>query len=293
MSRRSLTRTRIGLAAIALLVSIAGIGAATPASGQALVLPTPKDFVSHLDLECFQTDPGQPPQLPTALVLSHLNPALANLPRFQAILGPRTQLCAPVAKNDRIPPSPALDFIRFVDLSCYQLRNIGPGPIVPLKLNHLNPQLANLPTKEIRLLEPEQLCLPVIKNGVFPPTREVFNLIQFIDLACFREDPPVPLNIGLRLSQLNPELRSIPPTAVRVTDNRQLCVPVRKNNQEIPRDVLNIVQWIDLEKYDIVAPPIPAFDLKLTHINPLFKGWSEPATLLERQQLAVPVAKDG
>ena len=39
-----------------------------------------------------------------------------------------------------------------------------------------------------------------------------------------------------------------------VTFNRQLCVPVQKNNQVIPDDVLNVVRWVDLEKFDIVTP---------------------------------------
>lgn len=31
----------------------------------------------------------------------------------------------------------------------------------------------------------------------------------------------------------------------------QLCVPVQTDDQEIPEDVLEIVEWIDLEKYDL------------------------------------------
>lgn len=292
MSGRSRGRTRAGLAAVTLLVSLTGIGAATPAAGQALALPTPKDFVSHLDLECFQTDPARPPQLPTPLVLSHLNPALASVPRFQATLGERTQLCAPVAKNDRIPPPDVLEFVRFVDLSCYRLG--GPNAAVPLTLSHLNPQLTALPRTQVRFTTPEQLCLPVIKNDVLPPP-EVLNLVRFIDLACYRIDPQVPLNIGLRLTQLNRVLGTIPPTAVRVHENRQLCVPVRKNNQEIPPEVLRIISFVDLQKYDITAATtLPPIDLRLRHINPLLAHLPiEGARLLARQQLALPVAKNG
>jgi hypothetical protein len=291
MSRRSIDRTRIGLAVVALLTALLGIGTATPASGQALALPTPKDFVSNLDLECFRTNASNSPT-PASLVLSHLNPVLGHLPRFEVNLGGRTQLCVPVAKNNQIPPPGVLEFVRFVDLSCY--RTSGPTLNFPLVLSHLNPLLASLPRKEIRMLAPEQVCLPVIKNDVVPPA-EVLRLVRFIDLACYRTDPPAPLNIGLKLTQLNPVLGHIPPADVKVRENRQLCVPVRKNNQEIPAEVLNIVRWIDLEKYDILAPTLPTpINLKLRHINPLMGNTPiEAATLTGRQQLALPVAKNG
>lgn len=85
----------------------------------------------------------------TPLVLSHLNPALADLPREAVTLGPRTQLCAPVAKNNRIPPPEVLEFIRFVDLACYQIR--GATANFPLVFSHLNPQLRDLPRRQIVL----------------------------------------------------------------------------------------------------------------------------------------------
>jgi hypothetical protein len=291
MSRRPTRRTRIGLAVVTLLTAVLGIGAATPVSGQAPALPAPKDFVSYLDLECFQTN-ASPPPVPASLVLSHLNPVLEHLPRFQVTLGGRTQLCAPVAKNDRIPPPGVLEFVRFVDLSCY--RTTGPAANTPLVLSHLNPLLTGLPRKETRMLTPEQVCLPVIKNDVVPPA-EVLRLVRYIDLACYRTDPPAPLDIGLKLTQLNPVLGHIPPAGVGVRENRRLCVPVRKNNQEIPAEVLDIVRWIDLEKYDIAAPALPfPVNLKLRHINPLLGNTPvEEAVLTGRQQLALPVAKNG
>lgn len=291
MHRGKLSRARLGLAILALVASIAGTGAAaaTPAPAPQ-ALPTPLAFTSYLDLECFRTDPYTPP--PVSLVLSHLNPVLADLPRFTVTLGTRTQLCAPVAKNDKYPPPDVLDFVRYVDLACYQ---IDGAPLnYPITLNHLNPLLEHLPRKSVRMAEPEQLCLPVIKNGVVPPA-EVLRLARYIDLACFRIEPPEPLGVALTLTQLNPVLRDIPPTDVRVWDNRQLCVPVRKNDQFIPDDVLRIVQWVDLEKYDIIAPPLDQnIFLRLQHINPLLTGLPvEPAQLLERHQLALPVAKNG
>jgi hypothetical protein len=292
MIRRSLTRARLGMAVMVLVATVSGTVAATPASSQTQALPSPLQFVSHLDLECFRTNSYTPPPLPAPLVLSHLNPVLAQLPPWSTtVFGPRTQLCVPVAKNGVLPPPGVLDFIRFVDLSCYRIT--GPTVNFPLTLSHLNPQLGHLPRKQVTMVAPEQLCVPVIKNNSVPPA-EVLSLVRFIDLACFRTAPQVPLDISLKLTQLNPVLTGIPPTEVRVRENRQLCVPVRKNNQAIPAAVLNIVRWIDLEMYDIVAPTLPAINLTLRHINPLLTGLPpEPATLLARQQLALPVAKNG
>ena len=282
---------RIGLITIALSATLTGIGTATPATNQALALPTPLAFVSNLDLECFKTDPFQP-AVSAPIVLSHLNPVLANLPRESVTLGPRTQLCAPVAKNGRIPPPGVLDFVRFVDLSCYQIR--GATLNFPLVLSHLNPLLSTLPRQSVRLIAPDQLCLPVIKNNVVPPP-EVLNLVRYIDLKCYVIQPQVPLNIGLNLAQLNPVLGNIPRADVRVVENRQLCVPVRKNEQVIPPEVLNIVRWIDLEKFDIIAPPLPTtISLRLQHINPLLANLpAEPARLTGAAQLGLPVAKNG
>jgi hypothetical protein len=284
-------RTRIGLMVVALLTSVIGIGSATPAASQVQAFPTPLDFVSNLDLECFKTDPFTPP--PANLVLSHLNPVLAGFPRVPVTLGPRVQLCAPVFKNNAVPPASVLQFVRFVDLSCYQVNTTASSQI-PLVVSHLNPLLRDLPRREITLFGPTQLCLPVVKNDVFPPA-EVLRLVQFIDLLCYRTSPQVPLDIGLRLTQLNPVLGNIPPADVRVRENRQFCVPVQKNNQLIPDEVLRIVRWVDIEKFDIIAPPLPSvISLRLRHINPLLAGFPvEPARLLGAEQLGLPMAKNG
>jgi len=291
MHLRSIRRVRLGLIIIALSAAMTGTSAATPAASQALALPTPLAFVSNLDLECFKTDPITPP-LTTPLVLSHLNPVLANLPRETVTLGPRTQLCAPVAKNGRIPPNGVLEFVRNVDLSCYQIQ--GATTNFGLVLSHLNPLLSTLPRRQIGLVAPAELCLPVIKNNVIPPP-EVLNLVRYIDLKCYRTNPQLPLDIALNLTQLNPVLSGIPRADVRVRENRQLCVPVRKNNQEIPPEVLRIVQWIDIEKFDIIAPALPTIiSVRLQHINPLLTGLPiEPARLLSRVQLGLPMAKNG
>lgn len=289
-----LRRSRLGIAALVLAAAIGGttaVAATTTAAPAKAPWPTPARFVAHLDLECFRTTPYTP-QLPGPLTLRHLNPVLAGqAPWTINQLGQRQQLCSPVAKNDKIPPTEVLAFVQYVDLSCYRIG--GPNINFPLTLSHLNPLLTDLPRREVRIMAPEQLCLPVIKNDSVPPD-EVLRLVRYIDLVCYRELPQVPLGIKLKLTQLNPELKDIPPATVGVRENRQLCVPVRKNTQQIPDEVLKIVQYVDLEKFDIEAPAMHAVDLRLRHINPLLQGMpAEPATLVERQQLALPMSKNG
>lgn len=294
MFRRSFSRSRLGVAVLAMAAALAGTVVAATGTGQAqerLTLPSPYDFVSNLDLDCFRTGAYQPPS-PGPLVLEHLNPVLAPLGRWTVDgFGQRQQLCTPVAKNGKIPPGGVLEFVRHVDLSCYKIG--GPTIQFPLGLEHLNPVLSHLPRKEVVLMEPQQLCLPVIKNGKKPPD-EVLRLVRYIDLVCYRELQQTAMGEKLTLTQLNPELGHLPKAEVQVNLNRQLCVPVRKNNQDIPDPVLHIVRWIDLEKYDYVAPTLPAVQLTLNHINPLMEHWpTEPATLFSPRQLAVPVAKNG
>lgn len=283
MPGRRLMAAVIGVLAVAFLLGAPG----TAASAQAL--PTPKAFVTNLDLECFKTNPYQPP--PTALTLRHLNPVLQGQPTEQVTLGVREQLCVPVAKNNQIPPNAVLPFIRFVDLSCYRITG---NPLnLSLVLSHLNPVLQDLPRAQVVLGMPQQLCVPVAKNNQIPPP-EILSLISHIDIKCYALTPNTLMNRTLTLTQLNPVLGHIPPTSVQVRNARQLCVPVQKAGDVIPAEVLNIVRWIDLEKFDIVAPTTTTVSLTLRHLNRVLGNLpAEQATLTGRQQLAVPVAKNG
>ncbi|MEU4575695.1 hypothetical protein [Nonomuraea sp. NPDC023979] len=285
--RRPTRRVRRALSAIVGLVALVFL--VTPPVS-AVALPTPLQLVSNLDLECFKTSPYQPPAV--GLTLRHLNPVLSGLRSEQVTLGQRDQLCVPVAKNGVIPPDGVLDFIRFVDLSCYRVT--GPAANKPLVLSQLNPVLRDVPRKQITLNRPEQLCVPVAKNGVLPPA-EVLRVVSHVDLLCYGATPNVPMNRALTLQQLNPVLVGKIPTAdVRVSYSRQLCVPVYKGGDDIPADVLEIVRWIDLEKYDITARAITPVDLALRHLNPVLARLPEErATLTAAVQFGVPVAKDG
>ncbi|HET8659647.1 MAG TPA: hypothetical protein VFM55_11680 [Micromonosporaceae bacterium] len=254
------------------------------------MLPTPLAMASNLDLECYRTNPYTPPT--TTVVTRHLNPALADLPAEAVTLGNRDKLCVPVAKNNVLPPPGVIDFVRFVDLSCYRIQGMAVNRI--LRLHHLNPVLRNMgvPDNHSAITSPQHLCVPVIKNGVVPPSH-VLRLVQHIDLKCYGTSL-TSLNIPLTLSHLNPVLANLPRHAARVTDGRQLCVPVAKNNELIPADVLNIVRWIDLQMYDIVTDPLPVMvNLSLRHINPSLASLPpESASLVQAIQLGLPVAKN-
>ncbi len=136
--------------------------------------------------------------------------------------------------------------------------------------------------------------MPVIKNNVVPPD-DVLKLVRHIDLKCYGIQPNNPLGAQLSLRQLNPVLTSVIPThAVQVLYARQLCVPVQKAGDNIPNEVLNIVRWIDLEKFDLSAPALPQVGLTLRHINPVLAGLpQEQAVLSGASQLGLPVAKNG
>ncbi|MEO3859803.1 hypothetical protein [Acrocarpospora sp. B8E8] len=277
---------RLSSAAVAVL-AVAFLGV-PPAS--ALALPTPKDLTAFLDLECFKTNPYQPPA--TTLTLRHINPVLGNLPIETVTLGQREQLCVPVAKNTQMAPSPAIDFIKYIDLACYKIS--GTTVTTGLVLSHLNPLFQTLPRTQISMNTPQQLCVPVIKNNAVPPA-DVLALVRHIDLKCYAITPNNPLNQQLSLRQLNPVLTPIIPThGAQVRYARQLCVPVQKAGDNIPAQVFTIVRWIDLEKFDLVTPALPTVTLTLRHINPVLAGLpAEQATLTGASQLALPVAKNG
>jgi hypothetical protein len=258
------------------------------------LLPTPKAFVSGLDLECFAT-PG--PALNRWVELSHLNPVLIaqGLPRHRVFLRELVQTCVPVRKNNVTPSQPALQFIRHVDLACYRVEAEPLSPQHSLLLRHLNPVLSNYPPHAVRLVKPEQLCVPVGKNGVQPPPA-VLNLVRHIDLECYSTYAQYHPSFGVTVRQLNPQLTDVIPHGLPLTTGqRQMCVPVRKNQQQIPPNLLNIIRWVDLEKFT-VAPfaYIPPRPLVLNHQNPLFVNYPPVRVLLQQSRaLMVPVSKNG
>jgi hypothetical protein len=279
---------------IAALICGSGALLSSSSPADAQQLPTPKALVSGLDLECYRT-PG--PTMDFELMLTHLNPVLRELglPQHQVRIKELVQTCVPVRKNNAWPGPLALQFIRHIDFACYRVEaEPFPAP-VPINLTHLNPVLANLPQHIVWLERPAQLCLPVAKNGQLPP-EDVLALVRFIDLECYQTDPGPHPQFGVVLSQLNPQLNVIPPHPMVLDwQPRQLCVPVRKNNQFIPAAFLDIIQWIDLEKF--AANPqvqIAPVNVQLQHLNPIFANLPWVPVVLEwAVALMVPVAKNG
>ena len=268
------------------------VAQAAPAQAQAL--PTPRDYVSNLDLECYST-PG--PDLNINLTLTHLNPVLLamGLPQHQVVMRELVQTCVPVRKNNTGPTATSFPFVSQTDFACYRLDAAPlPNP-APINLLHLNPVLTNLPQHALALVRPAQLCVPVFKNNVLPPAA-VQQLVRFLDLECWQTNPGNHPGFQLLLSQLNPLLTAIVPHMMTLGPTpRQLCVPVRKNNQAIPAAALDIIRWVDLEKF--AATPvvnINPFNLVLRHLNPLFGNLPPvPVTLQQANALMVPVAKNG
>lgn len=292
---RALSRARFiaggaFLAATAALLCPTGEPAAQPTTE---ALPTPKDFVSGLDLECFAT---QGPSLNFSLQLTHLNPVLIamGLPPHQVTIRELTETCVPVMKNGVSPPTSALPFIQHVDFACYRIeaQPISTSPL--LTLAHLNPVLAQFPRHNVKLVQPDELCLPVMKNNVLPPA-EVQSLVRFLDLECWRvsEDPHSIFTLALR--QLNPQLGNIPQHNMTLdTSPRKLCVPVRKNQQAIPDASLNIIRWVDLERFTARPPvTINPVTVVLNHLNPMFTTLPPITVVLQTAQaLMVPVSKN-
>jgi hypothetical protein len=282
-----------------LLVALGfGVGATTLSirPSQAQVLPTPRAFVSNFDLECFKAVTSVVTE--RQLTLSHLNPVLiaASVPSVAVSMGAVEQLCGAVKKNGIAPPTTVATFLQYTDLACHHVDPLQTTSAITLTLDQLNPAAAAIPSTRVTLNKLEQLCVPVMKNSLVAPAA-IKRVIEQIDLACYQINltSAVP-QIPLTLTQLNPILAQyVSPTTIQTAAARQLCLPVAKNGNIPPSDVLNLIQWIDVEKFDIVSPTsITPFTLNLTHLNPVLLDLPQTTvTVSLPAQLALPVAKNG
>lgn len=269
-------------------------GAPAAIDAAAMALPGAHSFVSGLDLECFDT-PG--PELNLQLQLAQLDPGLLplGLQRHDATVRELVQTCVPVQKNGVSPHPAALSFIQQADLACYRIDAAPLAAPTPLRLRHLNPELATLPAHTVSLIQPVQLCVPVAKDGVVPAP-DVLRLIQFIALECYAIDPGAHPSFGVSLKQLDPQLAEIPGhQTTLVPAPGQVCVPVQKNTQVIPADVLAIVRWIELERFTaspaVIVPPVAAV---LGHLDPLLTTLPRtPVVLQQASAVMAPVFKNG
>ena len=280
---------------VALLVTARGPAAAGPRTNAPPPLPKPFAFVSSLDLECFRTE--GPPLHFDLIKLTQLNPVLREkgLPTQEAKFLDLVRTCVPVMKNDRRPDPDAERFVEHVDFACYKLDIERLRDPIGLRLGHLNPVLKDFPDHEVKLIGASELCVPVGKNGKELP-EDVLRLVQYLDLECFDLDHDEHRDFALSLTQLNPQLQRIAKHEMVLTSRpRQLCVPVQKNEQDIPGDVREVVQWVDLERFFALRPvEIPGVGVRLNHLNPLFVRLpDEFVDLKVADALMVPVSKDG
>jgi hypothetical protein len=202
-------------------------------------------------------------------------------------------LCVPVQKDNLVPPPDTLPFISYVDWSCYGIT--GNSLDLPLHLDHLNPVIAGKlgPVDDVIVREPQQLCVPVAKNSLFPPA-DVLRLVEFLDVECFRVEAKQPGSIDLLLKHLNPLFAGLPvDSTVMVAPALQLCVPVAKNKQIPPDDILSYVQFSDVLCYALRGAPLNQ-PLTLTHLNPVLADLA-PETVFagDSHKMCVPVAKNG
>lgn len=275
-------------AILLLALSWAGAAAAQP-------LPTPAQFVRFLDLRCYDI-PDQPP-LGVPLTLNHLNPVFSTFPPENVVLHEPEDLCVPVRKNNQVIPPASLPFLQYADLKCYRID--GKSLDYPVQLTQLNPAIAALYGNNVEVVvrEPQQLCVPVAKDGQIPPP-SVRQLIQFLDIACYRVDAPPIANQPINLTHLNPLFSGIPTEQAKIVGPApiQLCVPVAKNGQfPNPAAVAQIIRYSDVLCYNLDGLLLDK-QLKLTHLNPVLRAMGLPdedVKVQETTKLCVPVAKNG
>lgn len=147
---------------------------------QQLCVPVAKDLkipppdvlklIEWLDVKCYRVDSDRAIG-GEAIQLTHLNPLFVDYaPEIVHFVGPApNQLCVPVAKNEKYPPDDILKFIQFSDVLCYDIRGLPLDRRI--RLDHLNPVLRDMGLSEeyVHVKDSHKLCVPVAKNGNFPP----------------------------------------------------------------------------------------------------------------------------
>lgn len=209
-----------------------------PVAKNQVIPPKPAyAYVRWIDLACYEAESEISPV--ANLKLTHLNPVLRELglPPEKVAMGRLEQVCLPVAKNGVTPPEAIKRIIEHVDVACYAIDPYTNFEPIDLHLTHLNPVLRRmgLVEEKVEVIFPEQLCVPVAKNGKKPP-EDVLRYIQWIDLKKYEAKPSeIRQPIRLTLSHLNPQLLWAPRFPIEMLVIDQLAVPVAKNDR-IPPD---------------------------------------------------------
>jgi hypothetical protein len=276
----------LSLFAVVALVSV-------PAQAQ---WPPVDQVVSHFDQRCY-TFPAQH-AVGVPLTLSHLNPVLVQLGAkdHDVTLEDPQELCVPVQKDDEKPPTGVHKVVQWLDWECFGIK--GDPLNITLDLDHLNPVIkAKIGLRDrVIVREPQQLCVPVAKDGKIPPD-DVIRLIQNIDVECYRvEAREFVGGESIKLTHLNPLLEGLPSeeAIIRPRHATQLCVPVAKNKVFPPHDVYLYAAFTDSLCYEIDAPPLDR-TIKLDQLNPqlIDRIGTHEVGPLRSHKLCVPVAKNG
>ncbi|HXO22522.1 MAG TPA: hypothetical protein VOA87_21585 [Thermoanaerobaculia bacterium] len=276
-----------------------GVLAFVALPGALLALPaTPRRFVDNLDERCYQIlAPQQALNLP--LNLTFLDPLLVKkgLQAGSVVLQDPQKLCVPVKKDGVAPPPDTLPFISALDWKCYGIK--GKSLNLALKLTQLNQVIAKVlgPGVAVTVGAPQQLCVPVVKNNLVPKP-VVQHLVQFLDVECFGVESQQQIaGKPITLAHLNPMFTGRPPENLQflTPGPTQLCVPVAKDGQTPPPDVLPYIQFSDVLCYPMGGINLDSL-LTLTQLDPVMLAHKVPAEKVSvgvSRTLCVPVAKDG
>lgn len=123
-----------------------------------------------------------------------------------------------------------------------------------------------------------------------PPLPTPMQFVSNLDVRCYKL--PYAGNT-LQLDHLNPVFSNVSPEFVTLEPAQELCVPVYKNTNVPPNNVMPFISFVDWRCYGITGPPLN-MKVTLTHLNPIFAQifGGEDATVMEPQQLCVPVQKN-
>ncbi|HTQ78829.1 MAG TPA: hypothetical protein VMM92_02450 [Thermoanaerobaculia bacterium] len=210
-----------------------------------------------------------------------------------ALIGMALALSLGAALQAQLPSSPRR-FVDFLDERCYQIS--GPAISTPLRLDHLNPVLLGmgLGPQNVTLSGSQSLCVPVAKNGSVAPA-DTLPFIQYVDWKCYGVTGTAP-NVPLHLTHLNTVFAGLFGANVDVTllEPQQLCVPVSKNNANIPANVLALIQYLDVECFRVSSTQNLTRTITLQHLNPLLTTLSRENSSVGPTpvQLCVPVTKN-
>ena len=198
-------------------------------------------------------------------------------------------------------PSPYA-FVSQLDFECQRISSVPlpvplpvPPPVQQVLLRQLNPVLqGDLPNQVAQLGTLREMCLPVAKDGQIP-TDEVLDFVSWADLACY-EASAEPVDVTVALSHLNPVLSDEPDESVTMVELRRLCVPMRKNQSDIPDAARRLLQHLDLACYRLAQATEDANrNLTLSQLNPVIQEMpvGDLGVVLRRAvELCVPVGKN-